>query len=42
MVVQYSSQAILIEGGGKISPKGISMKFLVMASVAQTGAFAGS
>lgn len=31
-----------VEGGDKISPKGTSMKFLVLASVAQTGAGAGS
>lgn len=42
MVVQYSSQISPSGGGGKISPKGISMKFLVMASFAQIGAVAGS
>mgnify|MGYP007009208279 CR=1 FL=1 len=40
--MQYSSQAILFEGGGKISPKGISMKFLVMALIAQIRVFAES
>lgn len=41
-VAQYSSQAFRSGGGGKISPKGTSMKFLVAAFVAQTGVAAGS
>ncbi len=42
MVAQYSSQIPPLEDGDKISSKGISMKFLVMASFAQIGAVAGS
>ncbi|MGN0795496.1 MAG: hypothetical protein ACI4MT_00895 [Christensenellales bacterium] len=40
--MQYSSQASPSEGGGKISPTGISMKFLVMALIAQIRAVAES
>jgi hypothetical protein len=42
MVVQYPSQASHTQGRGKILLKGISMKFLVVAYVAQTRAAAGS
>lgn len=41
-VAQYSSQSTISEGGPKNSPKGTSMKFLVLASDAQSGADAGS
>ena len=42
MVVQYPSQAYHTQDGDKLPLKGISMKFLVVALVAQTGAAAGS
>ena len=41
-VVQYSSQPTAPEGGAKNPPKGTSMKFLVLAFDAQSGADAGS
>ncbi len=41
-VVQYSSQSVISEGGAKNPPKGISMKFLVLACGAQLRADAGS
>jgi len=41
-VAQYSSQPSAFEGGPKNLPKGISMKFLVLASDAQSGVDAGS
>jgi hypothetical protein len=41
-VVQYSSQNPSSEGGAKNPSKGTSMKFLVLASDAQSGAGAGS
>ncbi len=41
-MVHYSSNAFYYEGGAKNPLKGISMKFLVMASFAQIGAVAGS
>lgn len=42
MVVQYSSRVNHFEDGVKIPLKGTSMKFLVMAFVAQTRVVAGS
>jgi len=42
MVAQYSSQIPPYGDGGKISSKGTSMKFLVVASFAQIGVVAGS
>jgi len=41
-VAQYSSQLSYLEGGPKNSPKGTSMKFLVLASDAQSGVNTGS
>jgi len=41
-MVQYSSQSPYSEGGPKNLPKGISMKFLVLAWGAQLWANAGS
>jgi len=41
-VVQYSSQNRSSEGGAKNPSKGTSMKFLVLASDAQSGAGTGS
>jgi len=41
-VAQYPSQPPASEGGPKNSPKGTSMKFLVLAFDAQSGADAGS
>ena len=42
MVAQYSSQAQNSEDGVKIPLKSTSLKFLVLALVAQIGADAGS
>ena len=42
VVAQYSSQIPPLGDGVKISSKGTSLKFLVMASFAQIGAVAGS
>ena len=41
-VAQYSSQVQNSQDGDKIPLKGTSLKFLVLALVAQTGAGAGS
>ena len=41
-VVQYSSQNTIFEDGPKNPLKGTSMKFLVLAYDAQSGAGAGS
>lgn len=41
-VVQYSSRYYGFEGGPKNPLKGTSMKFLVLAADAQSGADAGS
>jgi len=41
-MVQYSSQPANSEGGLKNPSKGTSMKFLVLALDAQSGAYAGS
>jgi len=41
-MAQYSSRSSIPQGGPKNSPKGISMKFLVLAWGAQPWANAGS
>ncbi len=40
-MVQYSSQHTIFEGGPKNPSTGISMKFLMEAADAQSGAFMG-
>ncbi len=40
-MVQYSSQHTIFEGGPKNPSTGISMKFLIKAADAQSGAFMG-